>query len=191
TGLHYNYFRDYDPGLGRYVESDPIGLMGGINTYGYVGGNPVGFVDPYGLDREVIVWENLGVRHPASWFGHVSTRGKNDENYSYGPSGWDKTYKTADEYIKRQTEKVGRGGTGYVVSLTPEQDKVFDKCMEKAKNNVGSDKYGGLLNNCSTGVQACLAVAGAGSLGVSTLPSSLELQLKVSPLVNRINTYTP
>lgn len=51
TGLFYNYFRDYDPQTGRYIESDPIGLRAGINTYGYVGGNPVNWVDPYGLAR--------------------------------------------------------------------------------------------------------------------------------------------
>src|SRR5262245_28009111 len=33
TGLYYNYFRDYDPAIGRYIESDPIGLEGGLNTY--------------------------------------------------------------------------------------------------------------------------------------------------------------
>jgi len=49
TGLHYNYFRYYDPETGRYITSDPIGLQGGLNTYGYVGGNPLARIDPYGL----------------------------------------------------------------------------------------------------------------------------------------------
>jgi len=49
TGLHYNYFRYYDPKTGRYITSDPIGLRGGLNTYGYVGGNPIGNIDRYGL----------------------------------------------------------------------------------------------------------------------------------------------
>jgi RHS repeat-associated protein len=50
TGLHYNYFRTYDPSTGRYLESDPIGLLGGINTYGYALQNPLRYVDPFGLD---------------------------------------------------------------------------------------------------------------------------------------------
>ncbi|WP_163838427.1 RHS repeat domain-containing protein, partial [Pseudoxanthomonas sacheonensis] len=50
TGLNYNYFRNYDPALGRYIESDPLGLDGGVATYLYGFGNPTGIADHFGLD---------------------------------------------------------------------------------------------------------------------------------------------
>jgi RHS repeat-associated protein len=52
TGLSYNYYRDYDPSIGRYVQSDPIGLGGGLNTYAYGYQNPINNFDPDGR----LVW---------------------------------------------------------------------------------------------------------------------------------------
>jgi RHS repeat-associated protein len=51
SGLHQNWFRDYDPSIGRYIESDPIGLEGGLNTYAtyaYVLANPLRHTDVSG-----------------------------------------------------------------------------------------------------------------------------------------------
>ena len=49
SGLSYNYFRDYNPSTGRYVESDPSGIRGGINLYIYANANPLVSIDPKGL----------------------------------------------------------------------------------------------------------------------------------------------
>jgi RHS repeat-associated protein len=61
TGLYHNGFRDYVPGWGRYLESDPIGLGGGMNTYAYVEGNPLRLADPMGLCDSVgkLVWDKI------------------------------------------------------------------------------------------------------------------------------------
>jgi RHS repeat-associated protein len=48
TGFHYNYFRDYHPGIGRFIEADPIGMKGGINLYVYCANDPVNSMDSDG-----------------------------------------------------------------------------------------------------------------------------------------------
>lgn len=72
TGSNYNYFRNYDASAGRYLQSDPIGMSGGINTYAYVSSNPMSGIDPFGLEGPGsfnnggtrVSWENGSGRAP-------------------------------------------------------------------------------------------------------------------------------
>ena len=86
SGLFYNYFRDLDPATSRYTQSDPIGLMGGINTYSYVENQPTMLVDPSGLQA---VWPR-GLPVPAGPAPGSSTGGRggyDPRTDTYSPPG--------------------------------------------------------------------------------------------------------
>lgn len=90
-GAHYNYFRDYDPLTGRYVQSDPIGLEGGLNLYAYVGGNPIQYVDMLGLDVYLSGHIAGGVAglytQPTSFHFSIVLRPNNPSDFS-NRTGW-------------------------------------------------------------------------------------------------------
>ena len=177
TGFHQNYFRDYDPSVGRYMERDPIGLGGGMHTYGYVGGNPHRWTDRWGLLTEIIIWAPVGWGQ--SSFGHVSTN-IDGTTYSFGPDGL--TIEPTTDYLARNNF---RNGVGEVLDLSPAQQKAFEKCLKENK-----EKYNSLTNNCQDPPENCLRNLGI-DLGSDLLPVSFGESLLDLGIVDYVNFYEP
>jgi RHS repeat-associated protein len=139
SGLHYNYHRYYDPQTGRYVTSDPIGLNGGLNTFGYVGANPISGIDPLGLDNLVIAG---GVRDGSmNVFGHVGMAVTGNGMYSYGNDT--NLGSSVADYLNDQSKY--RNQMVVAIPTTASQDEAALKYFSKHpnKNDVGT------FDNCA------------------------------------------
>ena len=132
TGLNYNYFRDYEPGTGRYVESDPVGLAGGINIFSYVDSNPLSSVDPVGL---------LDFRYWGNWCGPGWTGGQFHTPYI----PYDETF------YKPPVDKLD--------TACMHHDKCYYKCRDKFPCQKGG--RGRCMTNCDRTLAAEAGAAGS------------------------------
>ena len=144
SGVHYNYFRDYDPVTGRYLRGDPLGLRAGMNLYAYVGGDPINTIDPWGLLP--VCWDTF-------WDIKTYTRNWEDKNevswYAYRLRvGWPAVGENLDPRQPRrppiwpsQPLELWRVQEGITMTTTGATTSIFDvykiQCTEDIKGPCG------------------------------------------------------
>ncbi len=139
-----NGYRDYNSNLGRYIESDPLGLVGGLNTYDYVGGNPLSYVDPLGLES------------------FNSTYNPLPPNVQQMGSGSDYYHLSVGYYVGTVSVTLTKNGTLFVGFGAAHGDP---KSVTSGK--IGFSLTGGKMTGCpKTGEEVDNFIAGASS-GVS------------------------
>lgn len=145
TSLHYNYFRDYDPTLGRYVQSDPLGLQGGVNTYAYAYDNPLALIDPKGLEVEVGVRRFHPIKLPLVRHCFVRFSGKNSDTISFTQSG--------------VGSDSNPGAAVYSSTIGPQNDSCVREQMLRCRD------YAFFTNNCCDCVAYALDACGLTKAG--------------------------
>lgn len=155
SALFYNYFRDYDPDTGRYVQSDPIGVSGGTNLYAYAGGNPVSWVDPFGLDITVSQYS------AANPWGHVGSaaNSQNTSGFYPAPNASSTSLLTARPVPGEvKADDLRRREDSITVPATPAMDAAVAKFWDNLQHRPGTYDFND--RNCTIIALASLEAAG-------------------------------
>lgn len=140
TGFSYNYFRTYEPGTGRYLESDPIGLDGGLNIYAYVGENPLSRIDPFGLYQMC----HRDLQLPIPYARHCYARFDDGSTSSFDPNG-----------VNPDPDQNQSGTT-----CTNPKEPAKDSCIKKAMQHCKGSNYNFTAFNCCHCVEQALKDCG-------------------------------
>ncbi|WP_192831529.1 RHS repeat-associated core domain-containing protein, partial [Morococcus cerebrosus] len=139
TGLHYNFFRYYEPDAGRFVNQDPIGLLGGENLYAFAP-NAQGWVDPLGLMAQLIklfikMLSKQGTR-PGKNFTPAGKRAVRQQNAADN-GGKMKCGKCGQEVIEPKQHQSG---------VTPPKNEAHvDHIIPRSKGGSGTVENGQVL----------------------------------------------
>jgi uncharacterized protein RhaS with RHS repeats len=173
TGM-YNYgYRDYQPGAGRFTTEDPV--RDGSNWFAYVNNDPVNYVDPWGLDKELTIYNidpTPGSNTIISDTGNVGHTWMNMDGKSYG---WGYSGQTSPDLggtvpgalLTTESENRSKGPptSSYTITITDEQAQALENYwngLEPANTgyNLGGKEYDPTATMCTEALIEALNVAG-------------------------------